>query len=140
MTDTKELIDKLNDYLREIVVNNEQYEMFVEIKSILEQQYQHEQNILNYGTDEPEEQQPQPDELVEKIVRELVGDPECHPGEMWRVHEILESKTSIGDESIEKIVDIVLVYFPKAFDNPKEYPEDINNMKAEIRKLLKGEK
>ena len=70
MTDTKELIDKLNDYLREIVVNNEQYEMFVEIKSFLEQQYQHEQNILNYGTDEPEEQQPQPDnELISVCCR-----------------------------------------------------------------------
>ena len=32
------------------------------IKSFLEQQYQHEQNILNYGTDEPEEKQPQLDE------------------------------------------------------------------------------
>ena len=39
------------------------------IKSILEQQYQHEQNILDYGTDEPEEQQPQPDEeLVEALI------------------------------------------------------------------------
>ena len=66
MTDTKELIDKLNDYLREIVVNNEQYEMFVEIKSFLEQQYQHEQNILDYGTDEPDEKQPQPDEELVK--------------------------------------------------------------------------
>ena len=62
---TKKLIEKLNDYLREIVVNNEQYEMFVEIKSILEQQHQHEQNILNYGTDEPEIE-PRPEE-------ELVG-------------------------------------------------------------------
>ena len=59
---TKKLINKLNDYLRELVVNNEQYEMFVEIKSLLEQQHQHEQNILNYGTDEPEEKQVQPDE------------------------------------------------------------------------------
>ena len=40
--------------------------MLTQIKSFLEQQYQHEQNILNYGTDEPEEEQPQPDdELVE---------------------------------------------------------------------------
>jgi len=71
MTDTKELIDKLNDYLREIVVNNEQYEMFVEIKSFLEQQYQHEQNILDYGTDELEEKQAQADE--EELVEEIRG-------------------------------------------------------------------
>ena len=71
---TKKLINKLNDYLRELVVNNEQYEMFVEIKSLLEQQHQHEQNILNYGTDEPEEKQVQPDdELVEEIIKSVTN-------------------------------------------------------------------
>ena len=35
--------------------------MLTQIKSFLEQQYQHEQNILNYGTDEPEIE-PRPDE------------------------------------------------------------------------------
>ena len=45
-----------------------------EIKSILEQQYQHEQNILNYGTDEPEEQQPQPDEETIEAINCKAGE------------------------------------------------------------------
>ena len=44
-----------------------------EIKSILEQQYQHEQNILNYGTDEPEEQQAQASEPDEELVEYFDG-------------------------------------------------------------------
>ena len=35
-----------------------------QIKGIVKEQYQHEQNILDYGTDEPEEQQEQPVDQV----------------------------------------------------------------------------
>lgn len=43
----------------------------------------------------------------------------------------------IDDELIDKVLDVIRDKFPKAFDNPKDYPEDINNAKVEIRKLLK---
>jgi len=45
----------------------------------------------------------------------------------------------IDDELIDKVLDVIRDKFPKAFDNPKNYPEDINNAKVEIRKLLQSQ-
>ena len=138
---TKKLIEKLNDYLRELVVNNEQYEMFVEIKSFLEQQYQHEQNILDYGTDEPDEKQPQPDnELINvccraKIKIEYVdcGEGQGYPREICAKcrKEIIEVPIRPDDELVEKIIDIAWHW---------KHGMGLDYAKAEIRKLLKGEK
>ena len=77
MTDIKELIQFLDERMniggipmRIVIFKDDEVDLLTQIKSFLEQQYQHEQNILNYGTDEPEEKQPQPDnELISVCCR-----------------------------------------------------------------------
>ena len=79
MSEIKKLIDGLDRviedmglrlYLRNRKGYRKDRHLLTQIKSILEQQYQHEQNILNYGTDEPDEKQPQPDnELISVCCR-----------------------------------------------------------------------
>ena len=76
MSETKELITDLNQAIKhgDNGIAYLHIDLAEEIKSILEQQYQHEQNILNYGTDEPEEQQAQPDdESTEELAYKIYG-------------------------------------------------------------------
>ena len=109
MTDTKDLIKRLDAFIK-----NESYwivptgcTLFEEIKQRLEQQHQHEQNILNYGTDEPEEKQPQPDEFVEDLIYASYN---FHKGVEFkskaseRIRTLLQSRPSVTRGEIEKVV------------------------------------
>jgi len=44
----------------------------------------------------------------------------------------------IDSELADEILREVKAWYPNAFNNPKNYPEDMNNLKAEIRKLLQS--
>ena len=153
------------------------------IKSFLEQQYQHEQNILNYGTDEPEEKQVQVSksdyELIRKYSFQLLnikhpekasiplqnmlnefrehqlqpdnelisvccrakikieyvdcGEGQGYPREICAKcrKEIIEVPIRPDDELVEKIIDIAWHW---------KHGMGLDYAKAEIRKLLKGEK
>jgi len=53
----RECINVLKEVLKFRYVTNDVARCLRKIKSFLEEQYTHEQNILNYGTDEPDGQQ-----------------------------------------------------------------------------------
>ena len=169
----------LGDWERQVYVEK----MLTQIKDILEQQYQHEQNILNYGTDEPEEKQVQVSksdyELIRKYSFQLLnikhpekasiplqnmlnefrehqlqpdnelisvccrakikieyvdcGGGQGYPREICAKcrKEIIEVPIRPDDELVEKIIDIAWHW---------KHGMGLDYAKAEIRKLLKGEK
>jgi len=43
---------------------------------------------------------------------------------------------SIDDELVAEILREVKAWYPNAFNNPKNYPEDMDNLKTKICKLL----
>ena len=147
MTDTKKLINSINCWIRlikeelkrftyaNVQMDGRDIDELEEIKSFLEQQYQHERNILDYGTDEPEEKQPQPDELVEKLLKigmraEVDGlnyadTLENKPAKMLKIFDearaeirtLLQSRPVVTREEIEEEVRLFIrVRDGKSFD------------------------
>ena len=131
MSETKDLIKRLDAFIK-----NESYwivptgcTLFEEIKSFLEQQYQHEQNILNYGTDEPDrvidgrdgipykipekKQQPQPDdELIEhlhwmELQKDVNGFTEIHVDTIREIRTILQSRPSVTREDVGELIETI---------------------------------
>ena len=148
----------LGDWERQVYVEK----MLTQIKDILEQQYQHEQNILNYGTDEPDrvidgrdgipykipekKQQPQPDdELIEhlhwmELQKDVNGFTEIHVDTIREILTLLQSRPSVTREEIEQWVTMLIGDYA---DN-KEYFKQCVTMTVNLFKSkgvdVRGEK
>jgi len=154
MTDTKELIQFLDGIGERLCRGLEKYRypitmkfkdpenelaMLTQIKSLLEQQYQHEQNILNYGTDEPEEEQVKTDELVQKCMDIVMTEPTAY-GKECAIRTLLQSRQP-DEEVLYAGQDPVILDAEKLYDKIMHIAYDTlyhpsQEKKEEIIKLL----
>lgn len=86
MTENKKRINVMSRVIDHLKFENwpeDDRSLLIEIKGILEKEHIHEQNIINYGTDNPEQQSQPDEELVKKFVdvsldfAGYIGDGDC---------------------------------------------------------------